>query len=137
MKYLLFIFILCSCGPASQLRRADKLIKKAEALGAVVTRDTVYINKSLIIPVYKHDTVATYHTLLDTLIVNNEKVITKIKVDTVTKTWYVDQVVKGDTVFIKVPTKINTDIHAPKQINPWPWILAILIVILIIVLVKK
>lgn len=137
MKYTLILLLLLACGPAGKLRRAEKLIAKAELLGAKVTTDTIYIEKKVIVPEYRWDTVGIYQTLTDTIIVNNEKIVTRIKIDTVTKTWYVDNIIKGDTVFVTMPAQVNNDITVPKQMNPWPWIIAALVLVAIILLIRK
>lgn len=135
MKYIILCLLLVSCS-ASQ--RAYKHLQKAKELGAIITSDTVYIVKTVVVPEYKWDTVAMYQTLMDTFIINTEKVKTRIKVDTVTKTMFIDQIVKGDTIFIEVPVKVDTNIHPPpKGINPWPWIIAVLVLVVIILILRK
>lgn len=44
MRYttLFILLLLCSCGPAAKLRRAERLINEAVAAGATVKADTVY-----------------------------------------------------------------------------------------------
>jgi hypothetical protein len=42
---ILTLTVLASCSPAFKLRKAERLIKQAEALGAKVQVDTVYVTK--------------------------------------------------------------------------------------------
>jgi len=92
---LLLCVSLNSCGPASKLRRAEKLIKKAELQGAVWKTDTVFKE----IPVFIRE------THLDSIFVAKQGdtvVLTKDRL----QVKYVR--LQGDTVFIDAECMADT-----------------------------
>src|SRR5690349_17145665 len=68
---------LTSCSPAGKLKRAQKLIDKAEQAGAKWSVDTVYITKEVIVPERVLDTLVRYVNLTDTITVTENNVVTK------------------------------------------------------------
>lgn len=119
--WILLAIGLISCGPAAKLRRAEKLIKKAELLGVQWNTDTVFQE----IPVFV-DRIA-----LDTLLISGIKDTVEIVKDRL-RIKYVR--LPGDTVWIsgqcdsltiikEVPVRVEKVIYAPqKGLKLWQWI---------------
>lgn len=115
MKYLLIILlILTSCGPTAKLRRAEKLIAKAEKQGASWKSDTVFIEKQIVTRERHVDTLIQRVDFRDTITVIRDNVVTKVKVNTVTKEIFVDVKVPADTIRVEVPVIVNKTIKAGK-----------------------
>jgi hypothetical protein len=57
MRYLFIVLILSSCSPAARLRRAEKLIKKAEEQGAVWTVDSIRVEVPVFVPETRVDSI--------------------------------------------------------------------------------
>jgi hypothetical protein len=114
MKFILTIslLILCSCGPTHYLKKAEKALKKAEQLGAVVKQDTVYVDRTILIPEHKTDTLIQRVDFRDTIRIETERVKWKVKVNTVEKEIFVEAKCKADTIRIKVPVETNREIKA-------------------------
>lgn len=109
---LLLVFILASCGPASKLRRAQKLIDQAVVAGATVKTDTVFITKTVIVPETHFDTVLTRVNFTDTLVVEKDKAVTKVKINTVTREVFVSTKCPEVTKVVKVPVQVLKTISA-------------------------
>ena len=109
--------LLASCSASNQLKRANRLIAKAEANGAKWSEtsktDTVFVIKEVSVPGVEVDTVA--NLTADTIIVTKDIVITKVVVDTRTKKVYVKTTVKPDT--IKVRTYYTITKTVSKQLK--------------------
>ena len=107
MRKLIFIILfMCSCSPAWHLQTA---IRK----GAVVKSDTVYQN--LITERTITDTLVHFQQIKellagDTVVINTTRWRLKERIDTVTKTRYVQVECKPDT--IRVIQAVNTEISA-------------------------
>lgn len=106
------ILLLCGCGPAHYLKKAERAIKKAEQLGAVVKHDTVFIDRTIIIPEHKTDTLIRQVNFHDTIRLETERVKWKVKVNTIEKEIFVEAKCKADTVRIKVPVETTRVIKA-------------------------
>lgn len=104
--------ILSSCGPASKLRRAKRLIASAETSGATVVSDTVFKEVPVYVKEMRIDTVVQRVDFRDTITVTKDRVVTRIKIDPVEKTVYVKTVCPPDTIKIKVPVVVNRTISA-------------------------
>lgn len=131
MKYLIIaILILTSCGPQAKLRRAAKLIAKAELQGAQWHSDTVFVDKQIITRERHTDTLIQKVNFRDTITVIEDKVVTKIKYDTIRKTMFVSTKVPADTVEILVPVTVTREIKAKGK--PWYFYAAWLLILLII-----
>lgn len=119
LKLCLLALILTACGPASLLRRADRLTKKAIALGAVVKVDTVYITVHDTIPGVTGDTEAFRigDVDVDTVWVDSIRLI--VKHDTVNKIRYEKINVKTPTIIRMVtkPVYITKTITAPPRVD--------------------
>lgn len=119
---LLIALLLFSCGPQAKLRRAQKLIKKAELLGAQWRVDTVKVNVPVFIDRIALDTLLISGTS-DTVVITKDRLRLK----------YVN--LPGDTVWIsgecdsltiikEVPVTITKVIQAPdKGLKWWHFVL--------------
>jgi hypothetical protein len=117
VMFVVFSAILfTSCSPANKLKRAKRLIAEAVAAGAEVKNDTVYTNIQFIAEAEKVDTVVSFISFRDTLRIETERIRTKIKVDTVTRTVFLEQEVKRDTVVIRVPMAVQQDIKPGRNV---------------------
>jgi hypothetical protein len=81
--------MLLSCTAQNKLRRAERLIKKAEEQGAIWKADTVYQSITVTTPQIDVDTVFRDVHFTDTLVLTKNKVVTKVKINTVTRQVYV------------------------------------------------
>jgi hypothetical protein len=89
-------------------------MKKAIAKGAIITSDTVYIEKQGFIPEVKTDTIFESQEG-DTVIIEKDRL--KIKyVNLPGEKVYIEGECAADTVYIKTPVAINQTIKAPKSI---------------------
>lgn len=137
LLFLIVLLMVSGCGPAAKLRRAERLIKKAELLGAQWKTDTVFQD----IPVFV-DRIA-----LDTLLISGIKDTVEIVKDRL-RIKYVR--LPGDTVWIsaecdsltiikEVPVRVEKVIYAPqKGLKLWQWIIIALAVGLILgILIRR
>ena len=112
-------FFIASCGPASKLRRAEKLIGKAEQQGAVWRVDTVI--QKIPVPYPEIQVKEVHHALPgDTVVIEKERL--KVKVlrlpgDTIE----VEAKCESDTILVEVPTVVTKTIEAKSGI-PWWWL---------------
>src|SRR5688572_18723911 len=116
---IVYITIFTSCGPAVKLRRAERIIKKAELQGATWTVDTVYRDIPVIVPEIKFDTLIRELNFKDTLVITRNKVVTKIKVDTINKTIYVSTKCPERSTIQKTPVIVNKTIQAKTWLRWW------------------
>ena len=120
MKYIKFwpvilAALLFSCGPQAKLRRAERLIAKAEAQGARWKVDTVFKEITVYTTKIEFDTVLKQVNFHDTITVIKDNVITRFKINTVTKDIYVNTECPPDTIEILVPVTVNKEINAKKR----------------------
>lgn len=111
-QWLTFILLLSSCGPAAMLKRAEKLIAKAESQGAKVKIDTVFITKEIIVPETHFDTVLRQVNFRDTITIIKDKVITRVKINTVSKEIFVETKCPEKKEIVKVPYTVVRKISA-------------------------
>lgn len=116
IKYLLLSLLFIHCSPAWHLKQAERHFKKAEIKGANVRVDTVYNTVTVIVPETHLDTVFSVQNFRDTITLEKDKIITKIKFDTLTRRLYVNTICPPDTVKVKVPFTVTKEINAG-----WPW----------------
>jgi hypothetical protein len=114
IRPLLLLILLSSCGVNHHLRKAEKHLKKAEQLGAVVKADTLWKTLEIPVPVIELDTVLRADHFRDTITVQNDKVVTKLKYDTITRLLYVSTECTPDTIKVKVPVIVNKEIRTPR-----------------------
>jgi len=107
-----FLITLSSCGPAAKLRRANRLIDQAIAAGATVKTDTVFVTRTVTVPETHFDTVLTKVNFTDTITVEKDKVVTKVKINTVTKEVFVSTKCPEVTKVVKVPVQVFKTISA-------------------------
>lgn len=103
-KALLIVLIFTGCSARWHL-------KKAIQKGAFVKSDTVYVDRTVYVPEVKTDTVFT-SLVGDTIRIEKEKLRIKyvrLPGDSV----YIEGKCLPDTLRIKVPVSVDTDIHAP------------------------
>jgi len=107
--YLLaIILLLTACGPASNLRRAEKLIKKAEEQGAVWSSDTVWVERQVFVPEIRVDTTFISQPG-DTVTLIKDRLQVKyvrLRGDTV----FLEAACLPDTVKVSVPVVVNKEI---------------------------
>lgn len=113
---LIMATLFLGCSASYHLKRAEKHLKKAELLGAQVRVDTIYKTISVAVPETHFDTVLTVQNFRDTIVVSKDKIVTKIKFDTLTRRLYVHTIQKADTVRIEVPVTVTKEIK-----SGWPW----------------
>lgn len=119
---IIFLVILASCGPANKLRRAQRLIDKAELQGAQWRVDTVFKEVPVIVEEIRVDT-AVVVVPGDSVTIFRDRVQVKIKRlagDTV----FVDVKVPADTVKVNVPTIINREITTKGWLRWWHLVIA-------------
>jgi hypothetical protein len=115
MKYLLILLILCSCSANSKLRRAERLIKQAEASGLQWRVDTVYTEIPVIIDSIRVDSIFVAQ-VGDTVVIEKERLklrYVRLPGDSV----YIEAECKADTIFQKVPVTVTKTIQA--KTNWW------------------
>jgi hypothetical protein len=125
MKIYLAILalLLASCGPAAKLRRAERLIAKAELQGAHWRSDTVWKTTDHFIPVVKRDTMIL-NTPGDTITITKERLQVKIRIrrDSI----YVAGACLPDTIRIRVPVSVTKTIEAKQGLPWWYWLIVAL-----------
>lgn len=120
MRYFFIILILASCSSASKLRRAEKLIDKAEELGAKWRVDTVKVQIPYSVPeVYVKE---VHHALPgDTVRIEKERL--KIKyVRLPGDSIFIEGKCEGDTIYKEVAVTVTKTIEAKNGLS-WCWLL--------------
>jgi hypothetical protein len=100
--------VLTACGPASKLRRAEKLIQKAELQGAKWKIDTVWVERQVFVPEIGVDTLIISKPG-DTVVISKDRLQVKyvrLRGDTV----FVDAKCLPDTVKVTVPVTVTKEI---------------------------
>lgn len=113
--WIIIALLVVSCGPASKLRRAEKLISKAEELGAKWRVDSVQIEVPIIIPETRVDSVFVQKPG-DTVTITKERLKVKIMrwgMDTVR----IEAECAADTVYRKVTKTVTKTIEAKGKIR--------------------
>lgn len=141
MKTNLFLFLIVllmvSCGPAAKLRRAERLIKKAELLGATWKIDSVQVKVPVFLKEIRVDSIFK-DRVGDTVVITKDRLTVKyvrITGDSV----FVEGFMPADTVYKTVTKTIQKVIYAPqKGLKLWQWIIIALAGGLIIgILIKR
>jgi hypothetical protein len=120
--WLVVAYLLFGCGPASKLRRAEKLIAKAEQQGAQWTRDTVFIDTPVFIEEVKRDSIF-FSLPGDTVRIEKDRLrVTYVRLpgDSV----YIEGKCLPDTVKVSVPITITNTIESESVIKWWWLIIA-------------
>lgn len=116
----IILVLLAGCGPAAKLRRAEKLIKKAEEQGAVWRVDTVRVEVPVFIKETSIDSIFISKPG-DTVVLHEDRLKVKyvrLPGDSV----YIEGVCEADTVYKSVPVTITKTIHSSGGIRWW-WLI--------------
>ncbi len=134
MRYLIIILLLTSCSANWHLKQSKRHLKIAEQKGAVIMPDTVYVERRVIVPEVKTDTI--FHALEgDTVFITKDKL--KIKyVRLAGDSVFIEGKCDPDTVKINVPVTITKNISAPCW-PKWWLIVAVLATIGVMVLFRN
>ena len=119
-SFFSILILLASCGPAAKLRRAEKLIKKAEEQGAVWHTDTVYQMTPVEIESVRVDSVFVAKPG-DTVTIEKERLKVKyvrLPGDSV----FIEGECEADTIYKAVPVVVNRKLEA-KGGHKWWWLL--------------
>lgn len=135
--WLILLISFTGCGPGFYLRKAERALKKAEQLGATTTSDTVFILKEVIVPETHFDTVLRVVNFHDTITVEKDRIVTRVKINTVTKEIFVSTKCPEDTVKIKVPVNVYRTIQARGWLRWWHILIAFIVGVVLGRLVLK
>lgn len=125
---VLSLLFLLSCSSASKLRRAEKLIEKAEELGAKWHVDTMTLKVPYAVPEIAYKEV---HFAMpgDTVRIEKERLQIKyvrLKGDSV----FIEGKCKADTIYKDVPVTIVKTIKAKQGFSLWQLIVLAIIALL-------
>lgn len=118
--YIILGLLLISCGPAAKLRRAEKLIAKAEEMGAVWHVDTVYQMTPIEIESVRVDSVFVAQPG-DTVTIEKDRLKVKyvrLPGDSV----FIEGECEADTIYKAVPVTVTKTIKATGGLKWW-WLL--------------
>jgi hypothetical protein len=143
------ILLMVSCSPGSiarkKLRRAEKLILQAEALGAHWQHDTVMVTKTITIPGISVDTTIQFdrtfgpadsaNTPPQTFAIERDSLLEGVDVVNVDKgKLHVQATIQwrgkkarikakcdSDTVYVSMPTTITNTLEAPPCVQKYSW----------------
>lgn len=132
MRYIVILFILASCGAANKLKRAERLIAKAESMGATWRIDTVYKEVPFYVDSVRVDSIFVAK-VGDTVVIEKERLKLKY-VRLAGDSVYIEAKCEADTVYQTVPVTVTKTIEA--KVNWWKYFLmgvgaALLVVIVI------
>lgn len=122
------VVLLSACGATHKLRKADRLIKQAIALGAVVKADTVY-SESIVYKKGDSTTVFVPVKQLKDTVIYKDRIKTSIRI--VRDTLKVHVECPSDTIKIKVPVTVTRTIMVPPS-DKWKIIALTLSAVLIL-----
>jgi hypothetical protein len=111
LSIIVGLLLLASCSPESKLRRAKRLITQAEAAGLEWKSDTIFQEVKIVVPQTKFDTVVRQVDFRDTIVVTKDKVVTRVKVNTVEKEIFVETKCPEKVVVKKVPYSVEREIR--------------------------
>lgn len=117
MRYVILLLILCSCGAANKLKRAERLIAKAESMGAVWHVDTVYKEVPYYVDSVRVDSVFIAKEG-DTVVIEKDRLKLKyvrLPGDSV----YIEAECEADTVYQNVPVTVTKTIEAKSDWLKW------------------
>jgi hypothetical protein len=125
----LFLLLLTSCSPSYRLTRLLALHPELK------TPDTLFIKDSVIIPQVRFDTIFDYKTIPDTVIIQKNRLLIKLR--KIHDTLFLMGKCKGDTVYItrKIPVekiKIIKPDRLDNFISKLPWIVIGLICLVLL-----
>lgn len=108
-------------GPIAKLRKAKRLIREAEVAGVAWRVDTVFKEIPIIIPRIETDTLVQTLNFRDTVILVKDRLITKVKVNPVTKTVYISSKCDSVVIIKKVPVEVNRSIKVGYSLAGVIW----------------
>ncbi len=116
-KTLLIVaaLVMVGCSAENKLRRAKKLIAKAEAEGVEWKADTVYRDVIVTVPSVHFDTLVKVERWTDTLTVTRDKITTRVVVTPSTKTVYIESKAEPVTIIKRVPVTVNREIRVGSR----------------------
>lgn len=130
------VLLLASCGPAGKLRRAEKLIKKAEEQGAVWASDTITVKVPVVLTQTRLDSIFVSKPG-DTVVLKEDRLevrFVRLPGDSV----FIEGECKADTVYKEVPVTVTNVIKAPdKGFKIWHALVLGFIIGLIFVIVLR
>lgn len=120
MRFLILCLVVCACSPSWHLKQAERHLRKAEIKGAQVRVDTVYKTVTVVVPEVRVDTLIKRVDFRDTIEFWQDRFHVRVKVDTLTKSVYIEGKCESDTVRIEVPVSVTKEIK-----SGWPkwWLL--------------
>jgi hypothetical protein len=129
MRFLSVVFLALILGGCSARWHINQALKK----GAIITQDTVYSEKTVIVPGDSTTIFVPVTKLKDSLVTvyqDRIKIQYRLKHDTIR----VNVECPPDTVKVSVPVYVNTDINCPKPNKFWRILSFALIVVTALVL---
>ena len=126
-KYLLILLLLSGC---MTLKRAERKIERfTERFPALVVKDTISVDVSVITPEIRSDT--TFFIEFDTITLEKEKLI--IRAIRIRDSIYLEGLVKIDTIREKIIIPIEKIVvKKPTWWERWGWIFWLLIILAIL-----
>lgn len=115
-KLIIIALLFSACSPSWHLKKAERHLKKAEVKGAQVRVDTVWKSIEVIVPEVRVDTVLKQVNFRDTIEFWQDRFHVRVKVDTLTKSVYIEGKCESDTVRLEVPVTVTKEIK-----SGWPW----------------
>lgn len=122
IRLLFVVLLLTSCGPAAKLRRAEKLIAKAEEQGAKWSVDSVVVEIPVPVESVRVDTVLRVK-VGDTVVIQKDRlktIIRRIPGDTI----ILMTECEADTIRVKQTVTINKTIKAKGWLRWWHLLIA-------------
>lgn len=132
IKYITAAFILLYCSSCGvfidtgkwHLRRAEKHIQKAERHGAKWSSNTLFKLLRFEIPKVELKTSVKYSSLGRPIVVEENGVITRVQIDTITKEVFIHTTCPPRVIEKKIPVSVSRTINPGKSaIRYWPWLL--------------
>jgi hypothetical protein len=128
ITFVVLFFLMTSCSPSAKLRRAEKLINKAEQAGLQWHSDTLHSTIEIPIPEIVKDTIFQSKPG-DTVFIHKERLSIKyvhLKGDSV----FIEGKCDADTVYKEVIVRINKSIECqpePQKIKWWYLVIALFV----------
>lgn len=134
MRLLILLMLLSSCGVNYNLRRMAYHKRMAIAKGAEIKSDTVFTDRVYITP---GDSTTVFLpgprvTIIRDTTIYQDRIKIRVRRDTVRETIQVE--CPPDTVVIKVPVAVNTEINCPPKSPFWRNLAIALMVVTALVL---
>lgn len=111
LSIIVGLLLMASCSPSAKIRRAQRLIAQAEAAGLQWESDTVFQTIVVKTPETYFDTVLRQVNFRDTIVVTRDKVVTRVKINTVSRDVFVETKCPEKIVVKKVPHTVTREIQ--------------------------